>query len=674
MSTEKRFASLAVFFLLLSGCPFLTTPQEAERDFPPLDPQPNDNSSGVPDRPDVFSTFLSSDVSELPFVGARVILTATASQDADFCWLVPGDTSPIQMDGRESGTSASVVDCDLGRRTSRRVYVLSRAPTEAEGEFGTLLVDIFELRFSDAEPNRLVRFGDPTREEVRLRLRLPSPALAVGIKNAPSLVVRKSPPEALTAIASIVGGTRLPATSSDSCKEFYSDDPAERLRITQAVGSNPPYCVRWSLDLSGLRPTDSSPTAELGYRPLRPGTEQGEIESEIGFTLPGDHEGVAVLIVSVRDAVGATISATQLILLSPESPLNLVASIDSPNLRPGENTDVTALATGGTPPYDFKVALRGEADAAEGELSKTGGSSATGSFAVRYDAPLEDGHGVSEVIELTVTDKAETQAKASVSVSVRSDFELAVSAQPSSIQLSESSVIDVEVVGDFDSGQPSSGSLYTYKATVAPGKGLFSNGATSQTKASNAPSVTFNYTAPSISTSAVITVEVTHASGRTISRSTTVLVSSTAFCGPLVDANREAVHESPPAPCIRDGVSTSLLIAALDFDADAGTDGQTFFWLDLNDLLADESISVTPSETEVLADKVPYGVPARAFAQIEFGGAAWAVLKDRFGSGVVISVLENLIMVEDECRGRTVALPSFVMDIGIADESGVCPE
>lgn len=203
---------------------------------------------------------------------------------------------------------------------------------------------------------------------------------------------------------------------------------------------------------------------------------QGE-ECLVRYSAPDDQEGGELVTVEIVDRLGSKAFATIPLILTSESGLQVVGVSDPVRVDPGGTADITAIISGGTPPYTVTFANSGGGTINGSGLSTvTGcGETALGVTGVRpasgtegatasanYAAPTEI---TSDVVTITVCDNVGDQATDSLALTISPEQSLVVSATAAPSQTQPGAAVPVGIAVTAIGGT----APYSLVASVEPG-------------------------------------------------------------------------------------------------------------------------------------------------------------------------------------------------------------
>jgi len=204
---------------------------------------------------------------------------------------------------------------------------------------------------------------------------------------------------------------------------------------------------------------------------------QGE-ECLVRYSAPDDQEGGELVTVEIVDRLGSKAFATIPLILTSESGLQVVGVSDPIRVDPGGTADITAIISGGTPPYTVTFANSGGGTINGSGLSTvTGcGETALGVTGVRpasgtgggatasadYAAPTEI---TSDVVTITVCDNVGNQATDSLALTISPEQSLVVSATATPSQVPPGAPVPVGIAVTAIGGT----APYSLVASVEPG-------------------------------------------------------------------------------------------------------------------------------------------------------------------------------------------------------------
>ncbi len=546
MSRTSFLIRPLVGLLLVAGCIPIPVSELAD-DLPPSGPtrppvDPNDpTGTQTP-----FSTSASTDKTRLVFEdGANnaALITVEAQGLATICWPIPRNTDLLRL--QRNGTDvvsagADEFDCDPDVVRSARTYLLRRAPSAAGETVDVVIV---------VTPSPTDLPGPPSpqvRERITLEVVRPESPLTVSISGPGQVNQGEGDEEGVTYTATIRGGNPFTPTGRFFCSCGNS--------LGREVDSNDetaPYCVIWKSNRAGLEIAGSVAPRPLpqeeAVEAISSDTAAGTAESRLVFFPPTDDEGVVELSITVCDSKGNATTETRPVLVVPPTGLVVNTTASASTIHPGGTVTVTATPVGGTAsagqgtiparPYCLTAVVEGPAGVT-GSLAVAPsvgrcGSANRGfrvlpgrSLEMTFQAPLNNAHGETNTIVVTATDATGAQAQTNRLISMFSDFDLLVSAVPSSLVPGAIATVTATVVGGLDGLGvfPAGGALYSYSFDSGNRlRGVLSGRVFNTNQATQA----VTYTAPAIPVTDTLEVIVTDISGRSVSRTVPIVIGAT---------------------------------------------------------------------------------------------------------------------------------------------------
>ena len=201
-------------------------------------------------------------------------------------------------------------------------------------------------------------------------------------------------------------------------------------------------------------------------------------ECKVRYSAPDDQEGGELITVEIVDRLGSKAFATIPLILTSESGLQVVGVSDPVRVDPGGTAEITAIISGGTPPYTVTFANSGGGTingsglstvtgCGETALGVTGvrpasGTGAGASASANYAAPTEI---TSDVVTITVCDNVGDQATDSLALAISPEQSLVVSATATPSQVQPGAAVPVGIVVTAIGGT----APYSLVASVEPG-------------------------------------------------------------------------------------------------------------------------------------------------------------------------------------------------------------
>ncbi len=235
--------------------------------------------------------------------GATLECEQTGSQ------VPPNDDAPYQInwsaDGLDGGQNLVVCSLcsDDGETISRALYT---APSDVTGNI------VFTVRATDASGNRV------------------NASLPLVVNSAKSLTITRASAQSLQV------------------------SPGSSVELTaEATGGEAPYTINFSIDPQtrggAIRPIDGEPTDDESRAGCN-GVDDGQ-PCVVSYHAAEGRVGSDLVVVEVLDSVGARTQTTISLLVTSEEELRVVAASENLTVTPGEETNIEAVITGGTPPY-----------------------------------------------------------------------------------------------------------------------------------------------------------------------------------------------------------------------------------------------------------------------------------------------------------------------------------